>query len=194
MAYNLGTPVANQTLNDTHAIIRGNFNQLDTQFSVNHTSLTAANNNGKHTFVTLIQQGVHPAGDPATVADEVAVYAKELTYGVLPAPYPITEEVLYCRKENNGTVIQLTSQDPTIADPGSSFLAGGIIMKWGFVVAGPAGTAINFASRFPTNCWEVILTPQGTTGRATAVNNKSVTGFTAYATNACTCGYIAIGN
>ncbi len=159
-----------------------NFQQLNTQFSQNHVALTALADNGKHTYVTLIDQGA----DPAVAVDEIALYSKSLG-GV---------STLYMRKENNGTVIQLSAQDPSVAEPGSTFLAGGVILKWGFgaIGSGVGGTTLTFVSAFPNNCWEVIITPLDPNALYASVVNKSVNNFAARASNACTIGYIAIGN
>jgi len=192
MTYQPLIPNPGDYLAESQPEIRTNFNLLNTYFGINHVEFDAAGDNGKHIFATFIQQGVHPAGDPATIVDEVAVYAKELTYG---AP-PVTEETLYLRKENNGTVIQISGPDPIIADPGSTYLAGGIIIKWGFgpIGTGAAGTVLGFASPFPNNCWEVIITPQNASALYASVLNKTVANFTSRANVATTIGYIAIGN
>lgn len=164
----------------SQAQILENFTQLNTQFSVDHVALNAGANNGKHIKTTFIDQ----AADPVVAANEIDLYSKSLA-GV---------STLYLRKESNGTVIQMSAQDPTINNAGSTFLPGGVIIKWGFGPASPGGNVIAFASAFPTNCWVVLITPEGGTGRAVSVNNKNVNNFTAICTNNITMGYIAIGN
>ena len=122
--------------------------------------------------------------DPTAVAASVILYSKQDGAGK-PQLYSI---------DPDSNIIQLTAGLPTAADPGSSYLAGGIIIKWGYGNATVAGNTITFVSAFPNNCWEVILTPQGGTGRATSVDTKTVNNFVAHATNTVTVGYIAIGN
>ena len=162
-----------------------NFSQLDTQFAIDHTAFSVGGADaGKHKHVTLPEQGL---ADPDPGANEVSVYSKEGTYG------GTTESILYVQKESAGTVIALTGQDPIINNNGSTFLAGGMILKWGFSAATTGGTVVNFASAFPTNCYEVIVTTQ-TAGVHAAVTNKAVGSFTVVPSANVTIGYIAIGN
>ena len=126
--------------------------------------------------------------------------------GIVADPTAITDTtILYSKKDGAGNaqayvidtssnVIQLTAGLPIAAGSGSTNATGGIIIKWGFGSATVAGGTITFASVFPNNCWEVILTPQGTTGRSVSVDNKTTANFKAYTSNPCTVGYIAIGN
>lgn len=183
MAYNNNIPQPTDNIStQSQADLLENFAQLETQFSVNHTSLLAGADNGKHIHTTYLDQGANPA----TAANEVAMYAKDLG-GV---------STLYFRKESNGTVIQMTGQDPTSAAQGSTFLPGGVILKWGSaaIVSGAGGTTVNFTSAFPTTCWQVVVTPNDANALYASVISTGAASFVARGSNACTIKYIAIGN
>ena len=84
---------------------------------------------------------------------------------------------------------------------GSTFVLGGIIMKWGFVTGGPVDhQTINFPVAFPNNCFTVVATPvkSGSFGNLvfTLQTTPTITGFQTR-TNGVTLdavSYIAIGN
>lgn len=166
-----------------------NFSQLNSIFDIDHVKYNDATvgNRGKHKQSTYIEQG----SDPTTVANELALYSKDLA----------TVSTLYLRKENNGTVIQMSGQDPTIAASGSTFLPGGIILKWGTATAA-TNTAVTFASAFPNNCYNVTLTSveAGTSYNASGLvqvksGSLSTTQFVLLTSGvARTIYYIAIGN
>jgi hypothetical protein len=79
---------------------------------------------------------------------------------------------------------------------GSTFLLGGIILKWGSQSCGRT-TPITFVSPFPNNCWSVQIT--GTAGPPSpdlSVQSVSNTGFTIsnFPTVIQNVYYLAIGN
>lgn len=191
MTFNASIPQPNDLISQSQAQIQTNFSQSNTAFGIDHTAFDVVSNQGKHKKSTYVEQ----AANPATSANEVAVYSKELSGA----------STLYLRKENNGTVIQMSAQDPTIAASGSSFLPGGVIIKWGSATVTNTQT-VNFASAFPTACWQVILQPINN-GAVTVANDyvyvasSSTTGFnatgvrrTSLVGNTVTFSYIAIGN
>ena len=95
---------------------------------------------------TYVQQ----ASDPATLVDEVAVYAKDAS-GV---------EELFLRRESSGTVIRMTKGDPITAATGETFIPGGFIIKWGS--AAITNSSQTWASlgltAFPTACYSMYVT------------------------------------
>lgn len=63
---------------------------------------------------------------------------------------------------------------------GSTFLLGGIIIKWGQFTASNAGpTNVSFTSAFPNNCYSVTLTfsSTGASSSILRLNSTSVSGF-----------------
>lgn len=72
-------------------------------------------------------------------------------------------------------------------------LPNGLIIQFGQGTASSAGTAVTFASTFPTFCVSVVCTQVGTTHVTISANNLTTTGFTAYAASTEPCSYIAFG-
>jgi len=81
----------------------------------------------------------------------------------------------------------VANQDFLVADwtfthgtTGSQRLSTGLIIKWGAVSATAGGQAVTFASAFPTACYAVFLTSNGTgTYYQTHASAVSTSGFTA---------------
>lgn len=193
MTFNAAIPQATDLISNSQSQIQTNFSQSNTAFGIDHTAFDVVSNQGKHKKSTYVEQGA----DPATLADEMALYSKDLA-GVT---------TLYLRKENNGTVVQISGQDPTSATSGSSFLPGGIVIKWGTFSIGGSGTATpTFATAFPNNCFVVVpaVIDSGSptvADSAVYAYNYTVNGFSATGTKrvsrtalALTASYIAIGN
>lgn len=82
------------------------------------------------------------------------------------------------------------------AAEGSTFLFGGMILKWGLKSVGTTSAVINFGVSFPNDCYSVIVTHASTLGanRNISVSNLGPSGFTAVASAAGTpFYYVAIG-
>jgi len=95
MAYEPDIPQPKDQLSISQADLLGNFQGLNTQFSVNHVALDDTSGDaGKHKFVTFVQQ----ANVPETKADEYIIFSQDQAG---------TPE-LYARPESNGTTYQLT--------------------------------------------------------------------------------------
>ncbi len=177
MTYNPAIPQATDLISQSQSQILTNFSQADTAFAIDHTAFSVLADQGKHKKSTYYEQAV----DPTTLINEIAVYTKDVS--------AITQ--LFLRRENNGVVIQLTAGDPVIASDGSTFLPGGIIIKWGQINSAGNPTPVLFATPFPT----ADTTTPGTNGTV-SYTGLSATGFDAYRTGggALTAKYIAIGN
>lgn len=106
MAYNQNIPQAGDKLSQSQADILANFVALGTMLAPDTGTIRFA------------QQ----AGDQATAATTVALYAKASA----SAP---AETALFFRPQNSGTAIDFTSCGKT--NPGWVMLPCGIIMKWG---------------------------------------------------------------
>lgn len=188
MTYNPNIPQANDLISQSQAQIQTNFSQADTIFDTNHYTFdnSTVANRGKHRFSSYVEQGA----DPVTAANEIAIYSKDLA-GV---------SQLYMRRESAGTVIQMSVGNPVVGNPGSTFLPGGIIMKWGFKNILSTGTAINFVAEgvgnFPTNCFGVTISvnQNAFSGGDAWSNIPNVAGFTARAVNNCSVFWVAMGN
>ena len=161
MAYQTNFPQGTDRPSQSVAQFQDNFTQLNTQFGIDHYPFVSPTNQGKHQKVTMPVQGA----DPATAASELAEYVK--TLGAFSE--------LYLRRDSNGTIIQMTSQDPEVGGGfpsyGQSFLPGGVQIKWGYlnVPAGGDNTA-TFTLLVPA----LTAFPNfGLIGFATAYNTSS---------------------
>ncbi len=191
MTFNANIPQATDLISQSQSQIQTNFSQSNTAFGVDHTAFDVVSNQGKHKKSTYVEQ----AANPTTAVNEMALFSKDLA----------GTTTLYLRKESNGTVIQMSGQDPFIAASGSSFLPGGIIIKWGNATVTNTQT-VSFASAFPSNCFQVVCQPISASGVTTVndyvyVASSNVNGFNATAVrrislqgNTVTFSYIAIGN
>jgi len=121
-------PQAAQTLGVTQPLIRDNFNFINTDFAVNHVTLNSGANSGKHTRVTMPEQA---NDNPATLANELAIYAKQGTanpYGTIAG--------LFLQQESSARIIEWTGFGNAAALPGFTtrgyaVLPSGIIIKFG---------------------------------------------------------------
>ncbi len=82
MSYTTNVPQATQRIADTQAPIQTNFNLANTYFAIDHVAFNAASNNGKHKYVTLIDETASP---PTPGASEGAIYGK--TTGGITQPF-----------------------------------------------------------------------------------------------------------
>lgn len=194
MSYNANIPQATDLISQSQGQLLTNFSQANTAFGIDHTAFDVAANQGKHKKSTYVEQ----AADPVTIANELAVYSKDVA--------GVTTEFL--RKEGAGTVIATSGQDPIRAAVGSTFLPGdatrAIIFKWGDCgTVTPAGTAVAFTagggSNFPTACFQVFVTVTQAGSNSTRVVTVdpatfATTGFTAYSSNNVNARFFAIGN
>lgn len=191
MTYNPSIPQGGDIISQSQQQILTNFTQLNTVFGVDHVAYSPpVANSGKHNQVSLPEQG----GNPATAANEVALYCKDLS----------SSSTLYLRKESAGTVITMSGQDPIRATAGSTFLPGdstrAVVMKWGTNAQSGTGTyAVSFASAFSTAAFTCVISIRGSAldnEVAIVSGSLNVSGFSysIQADSAYTLDYIAIGN
>lgn len=170
MVYTPNVPLSGQSLGETRDVIRANFEDINTAFGANHTPLTT-DDSGKHLFLQMPEQ----VSAPSTVGNEGGVYTKE-------GPSGTTE--LYFRAESNGAEYQLTnvsigSSANLGANPGYTFLPGGVIMQYGSFVPGASTGTTNFANTFPTGVFGVWLQikTNSTGGRTVQITSFTTTSF-----------------
>ncbi len=97
-----------------------NFQQILATFQVNHAAFNGATP-GRHAAVQFVQQ----AADPATAANEFALYAKNsILTGQLE---------LFTRRANSGQVVSIT--ESVAATPGYTRTSSGMLIQWGTDVA-----------------------------------------------------------
>lgn len=151
MTFQANIPLATDLISVSQNDLKNNFGSVSTAFNVNHVDFNAAGA-GKHKFVTMPEQG----GAPGTVGNEMAMYTKKDGSNV---------NQLFLQRQTNGTEIQLTPPvlgDPVNGNPGTSFLPGGLIVKWG-TGSGSGNGSVTFASLgltdFPNSCFMVFAQP-----------------------------------
>ena len=134
MSYNPNIPVATDFRAVSQRQILSNFQAIASAWLENHVPLTANKDVGKHEVLTLRAQG----GDPATTADQSAIYNKLV--GGVPQ--------LFFRPNTNQTPIQLsnsnlnTLQTGATGDAQSSFIAGPFTIYFGFFANCPHAQVI----------------------------------------------------
>lgn len=180
--YNSNIPQPTDLISNSQSQILGNFDQLNTQFAIDHTAFNTGSGNGDgyHKKTTLKQQG----SDPAAIALANIVYTKAAGTGV---------NELYMRRATGDSsgIIQMTTGTPYSSSNAnqaevSTFLPGvpgssGFIIKAGRVNKAGAGGSwtvgtVNFMTAFPNNCFSVTVTPvRGTSSlHSLYINNGSV--------------------
>src|SRR5271157_407142 len=206
--YVTGVPLPNQSLGQTQPTINTNFTVLNGNFAVDHVDFTnappgAGGNGGRHNTVTLVQQ----AGDPTAATVAPIIYTKSLTYAV--GPTTRTELFMRAASGDGGTIIQMSNLfgAPTIATQGSTFLPGGLMLKWGTYTIG-GGTNVQpvaFAGQFPRAVFSLTITCSAFNG-ATGVPGDLQVNYTGLGlsgfngqrigatANGASYSYIAIGN
>lgn len=197
MTYNPNIPQAGTRIDQTYNLITTNFTTCNTLFGEDHYEFNNATvaNRGKHRWTTLVEQ---TPGTISTAANEIKLYTRDVSGA--------TE--LFLKRENlagAAAAIPLTYANITpayAANQGSTFIAGGFIMKWG--ISAPSGTAdvtVTFTSPFPIACYGVSTSTSDTAVMGGAVvsfdiaaYSVSVTSFVIRRNLARPVFWIAIGN
>jgi len=191
MAYK-DIPLSGDAKNQSQGDLKQNFLQIAAFTTKDHETFGTGADLGKHKKITFTQQGAAQT----TAIDEMALYT--LNNG--------TEPNLYLRKENDGTVFNMTPQTIGHAVKGYEILPSGLKFNWGEVVipVNAIGTAELFADAFAVACYTVNVTfTTLTTGdprdNIVGALNIAQNGFTAsrpkteYIGTAVTINYLAIG-
>lgn len=195
MTYNANIPQSTNLVSNSQAQLLENFSQLNTQFGIDHTPFNNAGSNGDgfHKKVTL-----KLVTDPAAATSEDILYNKQVTY-----TGPTTRNELFMRQSSadGSAVIQLTDlyQAISTATTGSTFLPGGLVLKWGqFSIASGSSGSANFVSRFNSTALVVTAAPFNASAAAnnwyvSTWNATSLTIATTTSFSNANFTYIAIG-
>jgi hypothetical protein len=163
MAYQPAIPQATDKLSVSQGDLLGNFQSLDTVYAVNHTALTASDNVGFHTKVTLPYLGSAPgvSGDG---------------YGVLYTMGSGADTQLWY--QNNTDSYQITGNQSAMPT-GYVVIPGGITLHWGISAATSTASAVSFTPNFANDCVNVVATPATSTlGIIASVLSPTKFGFT----------------
>ena len=127
MTYTLGVPSDGQSLGNSKIPIRTNFSDLFTYLAKNHFDLNLTNG-GKHRFIEIPN-----VASQVTVPDTSAMYGKSV--GATPFANMVWQQETVVGpgdpSRNKGAIVQMTGVKPLIANPGYTFLPGGMLMVWG---------------------------------------------------------------
>lgn len=176
MAYNQGVPATGSSGSQDYLAIQGNFQQLQTTFSVNHEPI--ASGGGIDGYHKLVQMPVVQASDPNLPAPQTSLYTKTVSG---------TSELFFQNGSTAADVTQLTGAN----SPTSNEFRSGLI-----AISNPAGTPISFTP-FPNACTAVVITGQNATyfPRVISINSGPANGFVAGTSGLpISAYYIAIGN
>lgn len=175
-AYQPNIPTGTVNLDIDYQNLQSNFTQLNNIFGIDHTPFNIASQSGFHKSIHMIPQssGSYPPIPPATVAGVGQLFTALVNDG-----YNNSQALFYLT--GGGNLRQLTSNfSPTATANGSTFMAGGITMQWGFVamantprVSGDVVFATNNRS-FAHNCFCVQLTLISITAAGTNSSNNSL--------------------
>lgn len=195
-SYNPLIPTGLVNLDEDYVNIQQNFQQLDTSFGVDHVPFSISDQNGKHQYVHLLQSFQSPTvpSVPTVPVGQVAVYQR-LDANSLPQ--------LFFKANNRAFEYQLTTEASDTAsenvfsqNPGWTFLPGGLLLQYGSVSAGPAGTSVTFPVAFSALPYSMTTTRFSTAASnpvATSISLATDTDFFAVATSTVTVGWMAIG-
>ena len=175
-------------LDEDYRNLQKNFQQLDTTFGIDHTTVSNTTpQNGYHRVVHSIPFSTtltnpptnQPVAAPANVAGIGELFTASIADGLA------TDEALYFLTGGNRLTQLTRNVQPLAASNGYTFIPGGLIVQWGLVNgthagsfnAGDTGT-VTFATAnktFPVACYSVwtsvayTATPPSTTGNTATV-------------------------
>jgi hypothetical protein len=215
MTYQPGIPTGNVKLNIDYSAVQTNFQQLDTQFSVDHipfSSTTGSPPNGYHQSIHYNPQSTtvtnapnnytsaaqYPQGVPATTAGFGQLFSSQVNDGIN------VDTGLYWLSGAGRQIALTRNFVPVKANNGVTFLPGGLILQWGrqAIASAANGTTFNWPIAFTTfysATVSVIVTANNDTRTADFLNTPSATQATVIVRNengsqrAATVFFMAIG-
>jgi hypothetical protein len=195
ISYNTNIPFATNNPSNDQPLMEQNTNAINTWAGIDHVGFNVGGgfNSGQHLQVTFNSDNVPslPTGNDPSGNKIGVLFTKTVGAGTI-------NQLFYYA----GSAAQSSTQYVSSAN-GSTFVLGGIIMKWGNVTA-TDNTTISFPVAFPNNCYNVQITVNATTVLPTLVTVSGAPiagGFTPRVkdTNGTTTSpisifYLAIGN
>lgn len=175
-SYQPGIPTGTVNLDIDYQNLQNNFTQLNNIFGIDHIPFNLAQNSGYHKSIHLVPQstGAYPPVPPPATANLGQLFSANGNDGYNNG------ETLYFMA-GNGALRQLTSNfTPSSAINGTTFMAGGIVMQWGFKALAGTDTEsgqVLFATNnrnFGTSCYNVQVTLVSLSAAGTASPNNSL--------------------
>jgi len=154
MTYNANIPQPTDLISVSQGQILANFQQLNTQFGIDHVAFNTGSGNGDgHHKQATFDASVTPSTPTGT---QSVLYPQTVSGAV---------QLFF---QNATTTTQITGVSSNAAG-GYVFLPGGFIIQWNNVTA-TDNTTIAFPISFPTACRNVQITPLAFTNPGTLVS------------------------
>lgn len=164
---NPNIPDATHDPADDQGPMQTNFSNINMYLQVDHSD-PAATNAGQHEQVTFATNNVPALPTPTFGGNNIGVLFTNTVAGG-------TVDQLFYYAGSSGQ----SSSQYTAASTGSTFLLGGMILKWGSGAISSSGTTNMFAGEFPNACFAVIICSRdGAFKDQMAVTAKSTSQFT----------------
>ncbi len=166
--YTAATPTGTNQPAQDRPLMTDNFQYLNVFGPRDHQfpSDTGTANIGTHKQVTLSNL----AGTPGFASANSVLFAKSVS-GL--------SQLFF---DNNGTPTQLTGNAILNAASGYTYLAGGLLLQWGFQLASN-GATVNWPIAFTGSCWFAVLNANNTGAVLLNALSLTTTGFTLSAVN-----------
>lgn len=178
-SYNNGIPAANNNPSSDQPGMLINCQSIQNLIGVDHITFQA-NNGGQHKQITFnVDSGAGYPYVPIVPTSPPVLFTQ--TVNALPELFYYSGDAAH------------SSDQYVAAETGSTFLFGGIILKWGVFNAATSPQTINYASNFPNNGFNAVLTPRSSSLTGYSVQSTSASSFIFVGTPG-VYGYFAIGN
>lgn len=166
-----------QSLGNSRDLIKNNFGDIDTTFTVNHVQYNdGSGNGGMHNFVQMPL----PAVTPVTGVGQVGLYARTSTLTSQP-------EMVFSHQSGStapasAQIVEFTSAG--WGNPGWARLPSGIMFKWGLVNIGglSSGATITFPTGATIPAYTAVYNVQITQGYNSTSTANNVTPSVSYST------------
>lgn len=180
MTYQPNIPTGTIPLDQDYLNIQGNFSSLNSIYATDHAALTDTSaNSGFHTNIHLVANSTiasnppnnYPATPPTAVSLTGIVYSAQTNDGINP------DETLYFLTGGNRNIQLTRNFTPSATSSGNSFIAGGIIINWGFKALSNSGSetgTVSFSQNFTSNPFNIQVTLQSKSGTSTSSSNNTL--------------------
>lgn len=169
-AYQPGIPTGTVPFNQDYLNIKGNFQQLDTSFGIDHVKYSVSTNNGYHTVLHLV-----PQSTPSAVSGIGELFCKTMNDG-------INTDTTFYFQTGGGKLIQMTRNiQPVTTSPAITFLPGGLLLQAGNLANPGSSGTITFPQAFSSTPLNIQISITYKNASNTAViqsSTASSTGFT----------------
>lgn len=179
MSYFPNIPQPNDDPSDSQSELLANFGKMNSDFSINHTALTSATNQGMHTLLNFSNvQGA----DPDLASPKSSVYTKTVSG---------SPELFFQNGNTSADVVQLTNLPDNLSGTNRTFET-----PWGFRlhVGSAAASPVSYADPFTSagfTLFAILVTPTAGTNLIVTSNDKD--GFTYTVTGGTGINYLVLG-